>query len=265
MAYKHLSIEHREHIAVIKFNRPEKMNALNPGLMEEIDFLANQFNDDENSRVVIFTGNGVNFCAGVDLTSRKTPQEGKEASRLMRLRNTRTGPKMIRSILEMNQITIAAINGFALGGGACIASACDFRIGADNCHVGFPEVNLAMNLSWVSLPLVVHLIGPSRAKQMVIGADRIDAETLFKWGFLDKCVAPEDLMKEAYEMGKLFASKPPIAAQMVKRSVNAISSALDHAIMHMDSDQFLYATSGEDFQEAVQAFFQKRSPVFKGN
>ena len=100
---------------------------------------------------------------------------------------------------------------------------------------------------------------------MVIGADRIDAETLFKWGFLDKCVAPEDLMEEAFKMGELFASKPPIAAQMVKRSVNAISSALDHAIMHMDSDQFLYATSSEDFQEAVQAFFQKRSAVFKGN
>jgi len=265
MEYKHLLIERKEHIAIIKFNRPEKMNTLNSGLMEEIDFLSNEFNGDECTRVVIFTGNGNNFCAGVDLTDRKTPQEGEEISRLMRLRNMRTGPKMIRSIYEMNQITIAAINGFALGGGACIASACDFRIGADNCHAGFPEVNLAMNLSWISLPLVVHLIGPARAKQMVIGADRIDAKTLFSWGFLDKWVSREDLMKAAYEMGELYASKPPIAAQMVKRSVNAISSALDHAIMHMDSDQFLYATSGEDFQEAVQAFFQKRSAVFKGN
>ena len=265
MEYKNLLIERMKHTAIIKFNRPEKMNTLNSDLMEEIDFLANQFNTDEYTRVVIFTGNGSNFCAGVDLTDRKTPQEGEPISRLRRLRNLRAGPKMIRSIFEMNQITIAAINGFALGGGACIASACDFRIGADNCHAGFPEVNLAMNLSWVSLPLVVHLIGPARAKQMVIGADRIDAETLYKWGFLDICVPPGDLMKRAYEMAEVYASKPPIAAQMVKRSVNAISSALDHAIMHMDSDQFLYATSGEDFQEAVQAFFQKRSAVFKGN
>ena len=100
---------------------------------------------------------------------------------------------------------------------------------------------------------------------MVIGADRIDAATLLNWGFLDRCVPRGDLIKKASEMGNRFASKPPIAAQMVKRSVNAISSALDHAIMHMDSDQYLFATSGEDYQEAVQAFFQKRSAVFKGN
>jgi enoyl-CoA hydratase/carnithine racemase len=172
---------------------------------------------------------------------------------------------MIRSIYEINQITIAAIKGFALGGGACIAAACDFRIGTEDCRAGFPEVNLAMNLSWISLPLVVHLIGPARAKQMVISAEKIDAEELFKWGFLDKLVPTDELMKSALEMAEIYKSKPPMAAQMVKRSVNAISSALDQAIMHMDSDQFMYATSGEDFLEAVEAFFQKRKGVFKGN
>ena len=93
-------------------------------LMGEIDELANSFHEDENTRVVIFTGSGKNFSAGADLTDRQRSGEGEEATRLMRLRNRRMGPKMIRSIYEINQITIAAINGFALGGGACIASAC---------------------------------------------------------------------------------------------------------------------------------------------
>jgi enoyl-CoA hydratase/carnithine racemase len=100
---------------------------------------------------------------------------------------------------------------------------------------------------------------------MVISADRIDAQTLLKWGFLDEMVSPEKLMDATFKIAEIYSSKPPLAAQMVKRSVNAISSALDQAVMHMDSDQFLYATSGEDFQEAVQAFFQKRPGVFKGN
>jgi enoyl-CoA hydratase/carnithine racemase len=265
MEYKNLIIQRKGHVTTVRLNRPEKLNTLSRDLMGEIDDLANSFHEDEKTRVVIFTGSGKNFCAGVDLAERQKSDQGEVATRLMSLRNIRIGPKMIRSIYEINQITIAAINGFALGGGACIASACDFRIGANDCRAGFPEVGLAMNLSWVSLPLVVHLIGPARAKQMVISADRIDAQTLFKWGFLDEMVPFENLMDAAWKMAEMYASKPPLAAQMVKRSVNAISSALDQSIMHMDSDQFLYATSGEDFLEAVQAFFQKRPGVFKGN
>ena len=265
MEYKNILIERDGHIATVRFNRPEKLNTLSIEMMHEIDDLARSFEEDEDTRVVIFTGNGDNFCAGVDLSDHMQSDKAREATMLMQLRRVRIGPRMIRSIYEINQITIAAINGFALGGGACIAAACDFRIGAHDCRAGFPEVNLAMNLSWISLPLVVHLIGPARAKYMVISADRIHAEELSKWGFLDKLVPAEDLMKTALEMADMVASKPPLAAQMVKRSVNAISSALDQAIMHMDSDQFLYTTSGKDFLEAVEAFFQKRKGEFKGN
>ncbi|MFC1884899.1 enoyl-CoA hydratase/isomerase family protein [Thermodesulfobacteriota bacterium] len=265
MEYENLIVERKGHVATVQFNRPDKLNTLSIEMMHEIDSLAKSFEEDENTRAVIFTGSGKNFCAGVDLNDHMESEDVKEASMLMKLRKVRIGPQMIRSIYEINQITIAAINGFALGGGACIAAACDFRIGAEGCKAGFPEVNLAMNLSWLSLPLVVHLIGPARAKHMVISADRIEAEELFKWGFLDKLVPFQNLMKSAMEMAEVYASKPPLAAQMVKRSVNAISSALDQAIMHMDSDQFMYATSGEDFLEAVKAFFEKRKGIFKGN
>ena len=122
-----------------------------------------------------------------------------------------------------------------------------------------------MNLSWVALPMCVNLVGPSKAKQMVILAKKETAATLIKWGFLDEVVPAKDLLESARKMAETYASKPPIAAQMVKRSVNAIASALDQAIMHMDTDQFLLSANTEDFMEGITAFLEKREPRFKGN
>jgi enoyl-CoA hydratase/carnithine racemase len=118
---------------------------------------------------------------------------------------------------------------------------------------------------WVALPLCVHLIGPARAKEMVILAKRFKADTLLDWGFLDRVVPQEQLLEKSLELAEEYAAMPPMGAQMVKRSVNMITSALDQPIMHMDSDQYLYATSGEDSKEAMSAFFEKRTGVFKGN
>ncbi len=264
MDYKNLTVERNGYIATVTFNRPEKLNALSSDLMHEIDAVAQEFNNDEQARVVIFTGKGKNFSVGADLTDPKRAAQIQDTL-MMRYRHTKIGPKMIRSIYNMDQITIAAINGYALGGGACIASACDFRIGAESCAIGYPEANLAMNLSWTALPLCVHLIGPSRAKQMVILAQKENAGTLLEWGFLDEVAPDEGLLEKAAEMAGVYASQPPMAAQMIKRSVNAIVSALDQSVMHMDSDQFLYAISGEDFSEGVKAFFEKRPGQFKGN
>lgn len=264
MAYKNLEIERREFISIVYLNRPEKMNTLSQEVHNELFALSEALHGDDETRVVVFTGKGKNFSAGSDLSD-PAMAEQINATRLQKLRFMRSGPRTIRGIYEINQITIAAINGFALGGGACIASACDFRIGAETCRVGYPEVGLAMNLSWVALPLCVHLIGPARAKEMVILARKENAETLLKWGFLDEVVPEDQLLDTAVEMAKRYAAQPPMAAQMVKRSVNAISSALDQSIMHMDSDQYLYATTSDDFKEALEAFFEKRDAVFKGN
>ncbi|MBT6498630.1 MAG: enoyl-CoA hydratase/isomerase family protein [Deltaproteobacteria bacterium] len=264
MEYKNLLVERTGNIAVVSLNRPEKHNALSVDLLNEIDTVAKEFNEDAQTRVVIFTGKGKNFSVGADLTDPKKAAQADDTL-LLKFRHMKIGPRMVRSVYEMDQITIAAVNGFALGGAACLASACDFRIGAETCHIGYPEVNLAMNLSWAALPLCVHLVGPARAKRMVILANRENAVTLEKWGFLDEVVPVAQLLDRVREIAAAYAAQPPLAAQMVKRSINAISSALDQAIMHMDSDQFLYATSGEDFQEAIQAFFEKRSGVFKGN
>ena len=265
MKFKHLTVEKDHLVATVTFNRPDKLNALNVQLMHEIIAAAEMFQEDVDTRVVIFTGAGKCFSAGMDLTDIEYTQGFQESSTLMKLRFLKIGPRMVKAIYDMDQITIAAVNGAATGGGACIAVACDFRVGANDCRIGYPEVGLGMNLSWVALPMCVHLIGPSKAKQMVILAKKENAGTLFKWGFLDEVVPAEDLLVSARKMADTYASQPPIAAQMVKRSVNAITSALDQAIMHMDTDQFLLSSKTEDFMEGLTAFLEKRDPQFKGD
>lgn len=263
MSYELVTIERNNHIATVSLNRPEKLNALSLDLMEELVQVADEFQEDTDTRVVIFTGAGKHFSAGADLNDPRRASLMNQPF-VARRRTTHIGQRLIRRLQEIEQITIAAINGGALGGAACIVTALDFRIGSDDSFVSYPEINLGMNLSWLGLPLCAHLVGPARAKRLIILGEKEQANTLLQWGFLDKVVPRAELLKAANDMAADYAAKPPVAAQMIKRSINVVSSALDHAIMHMDTDQFLLTTSTEDFQEASLAYFEKRTPVFRG-
>ena len=260
MTYQHLKVEKNGAIAVVTFHRPHKANALNPAHLEEIEHAALSFREDLQTRVVIFTGAGKHFSSGADLTEREP-----EKNLLHRRRRARLGECCIRALTGMDQITIAAWNGAAMGGGACIATALDFRVGADDCFMSYPEINIGMNLMWQSLPLCVHLAGPARAKQLVISGERVYGPKLLTWGILDELVTPNELMAKAYEWANRYASKAPIAAQMIKRSVNAITSALDQSIMHMDFDQNIQTALTDDAKEATAAYLEGRGAVFHGN
>ncbi len=261
MDFEHIVVTKNGPVATLLFNRPLESNALNLRIMEEIEFASRQFLGDEQTRVVVFRGAGRHFSAGADLK-----QRGSQSLSLnMRRRSAGLGARMIRAILEINQVTIAAIHGAALGGGACIPTACDFRIGSDDCFVGYPEVNLGMNLMWRSLPLCVRLIGPARAKRMIMLGDNENAQTLLGWGFLDEMVPRPELDQAVAKMAERYAGQSPIAVQMIKQSINAVSYALDDAIMHMDTDQNLLTGFSGDQKEGMQAFLEKRKPDFKGN
>ena len=256
---KYLKIEKEDSISIVSINRPKSMNALSIDVLKEFCALQEHFRQDLESRVVIFTGEGANFSAGADLKER-----AQLSSKLESWRNN-FGKPAIKSILEIDQITIAAVNGYCLGGAACIASACDFRIASEDAILGYPEINLGINLNWLGLPLAVRLIGPSRAKKMVIGGENENAETLLSWGFYDEVCPSNILMDKAKDMALLYASKSPIAAQMIKRSVNNLVYKNDESIMHMDYDQTLLTHETKDRKEAVTAFFEKREPEFKGD
>ena len=256
---KHLRIKRDGPITIVSIDRPESMNALSIEVLKEFCSLQEYFRQDLETRVVIFTGEGENFSAGADLK-----EKAQLSTKLESWRNN-FGKPAIKSILEIDQITIAAVNGYCLGGAACIASACDFRIASKKSLLGYPEINLGINLNWLGLPLAVRLIGPAKAKKMVIGGENENAETLLSWGFYDEICDADSLMDQAISMANLYASKSPIAAQMIKRSVNNLVYKNDESIMHMDYDQTLLTHETQDRKEAVTAFFEKRDPSFKGD
>ena len=260
--YEFIEVERKGHIATVFLNRPKQANALHGPIMSEIERVSHSFLDDEQTRVVIFAGRGKHFSAGADL---KQQPGNQKTSMLMRRRHAGLGARMIRSIHGINQVTIAAVQGAALGGGACIPVACDFRIGSTDCIMGYPEVTLGINLQWHSLPLCVHLIGPARAKKMIMSGSRENATTLLNWGMLDEVVDVDQLPGRAVEMATEYANLPPIAVQMIKQSVNMVSSALDQAIMHMDTDQNMLSAASEDRAEGIDAYFSKRAPKFTGD
>ena len=262
MEYRFLTAEREGHIAWLTLNRPENLNALNDVLLRELEHAALSFAEDEQTRVVVVKGAGKHFSAGADL---KQEIPDKLPSVLMQRRMLTLGARVIRAITDINQVTIAAIHGVALGGAACIASACDFRIGTDDCRIGYPEVNLAINLMWGGLPLCVHLIGAARAKRMIMLGNHETADTLLDWGYLDETVSSGRLIGRARDMAAEYAGRPPIALQMIKQSINAIRSKLDAEIMHMEADQNLLSLKTEDRAEGIQAFFEDRDPNFKGN
>ena len=280
MSFVNLEIERAGPVATVWLNRPARANALNRELMDDLTQAAESFHDDIDTRVIIIAGRGRHFSAGADLGSANpvanpgtavesaptpTAPTAPTPTRLRQRRNTNTGPRLIRALLDINQITIAAVHGAALGGGCCIATACDFRIGSVDAFCGYPEIDRGMNLQWRALPLCVRLVGPARAKRMIILGKHETAGTLLQWGFFDAVVARGELMSAAQEMANDYAAKAPLPAQMIKHSVNAVANALDPAIMHMDHDQWLLTSTSDDYREGVRAYFERRPGVFRGD
>lgn len=261
MDYAHLQLERLDDLCVVRLNRPDAANALSRALMTEIIDCAEGFHDDPSIRAVVFTGNGRHFCAGADLGEDRVSAPTRLESR----RRGRIGADLVRAVRGIAAPTVAAIEGAALGGGACIATACDFRVIAEDGFCGYPEVNLGMNLQWQALPLCVRLIGPARAKRMIGLGNRHGAAELERWGFVDEVTPAGEALAAAIELARECAARPPIAIQMIKQSVNAVSDAFDAALMHMDQDQFTLAAGTDDFAEGIRAFRERRPPRFSGN
>jgi enoyl-CoA hydratase/carnithine racemase len=250
-------------IATVTLNRAGRRNAINADMMRELIRISGDFAADEQTRVVIFRAAGGDFSVGADLS--QPPSVIGPASLLMRRRAAELGATLMRSLQEIHQPTVCAVKGVATGAGACIASACDFRVGADTTRLGYGEVKLGINLMWNAAPICVHLVGPARAKRMIMTGKLFDADTLERWGFLDEVAPLADLDARALAWAEEYAALPPMAVQMIKRGINQVTGALDRAVMHMDGDQWLLASMSGDYREAVSAFFEKRSPTFTGN
>ena len=251
-------------IAVVRFDRGDGINALSPEALRQLTDAARSFEDDGATSVVVLTGGAKSFSAGFDLKdaegrARKTMDIG--ALR----RHLKLGPKLTRAWQEMEQITIGAIEGFCVGGGVALAVALDFRVMARDAHLRVPEIGLGMNMSWQSVPRMLHLIGPARTKQAVILADdRISAEEAHQWGLVEQVTDPGKAFDAAMALATKIAAQPPISVAMTKLTVNRLAHALDDLAGHMDLDQFALTSLTEDHKEGVAAFLERRKPRFRG-
>ncbi len=251
-------------ICFVCFNRPERNNTLKQTTLQALEEIARSFADDIKTKVVIFHASGKHFSFGADLRDIQK-QAAKNLPLVLRRRQMAFGADLLKSIQNIPQVTICAVQGTAVGGAAAIASACDFRIASTDCKISYGEVKLAMPLMWQALPLCVQLVGPARAKKMIMSGQPETAETLLHWGFIDEISDPDELLENALKMAKLYTSLPPMAVQAIKKSINAYSGALDQAVMHMDTDQFLLLQTSADAKEAFLAVTEKRPGKFTGN
>ena len=177
-------------IAVVRFDRGDGINALSPEALRQLTDAARSFEDDGETSVVVLTGGAKAFTAGFDL---KDPEGRSRATMDLGTlrRHLKLGPRLTRAWQEMEQITIGAIEGFCIGGGVALAVALDFRVMARDGHMRVPEIGLGMNMSWQSVPRMLHLIGPARTKQAVILADqRISAAEAYEWGLVEEVADP---------------------------------------------------------------------------
>jgi enoyl-CoA hydratase len=251
-------------IAVVRFDRGDGINALSPEALRQLTDAARSFEDDAETSVVVLAGGPRAFSAGFDL---KDP-EGR-SRRTMDIgalrRHLKLGPRLSRAWQEMEQITIGAIEGFCIGGGVALAVALDFRVIGRDAHLRVPEIGLGMNMSWQSVPRMLHLIGPARTKQAVILANqRISAEEAHQWGLVEEVADPGRAFDAAMALAAKVAEQPPLSVAMTKLTVNRLAYALDDLASHMDVDQFALASLSDDHKEGVAAFLERRKPRFRG-
>lgn len=259
MEFKNTLIEKAEGIATITINRPDALNALNEETVKE---LLAQFEDaekDQTIRAVIITGAGDRaFCAGADLNMMK----GAGAVRGTEL--SRIGQRLGDYIEAMTKPVIAAINGYALGGGIELAMACDIRLASENAQIGQPEINVGLIPGWGGTQRLPRYVGKGIAKEMIFTGKRIDAKTAERMGLVNTVVPPDQLRAKAKELATELIGKPPIAIKLSKMLINNSTETHPHVGLWQEAEAFGLVASTEDFNEGVTAFLEKRKPQYKG-
>jgi len=249
-------------IAVVRFDRGDNINALSQQAMRELRDVPREFEDDLETSVVILTGSARAFSAGFDLKD----GDGRARDGLPigeRIHRQRLGPKMCKAWQDMDQVTIAAIEGHCIGGGAALVVSLDFRTCGRSAHFRIPEIELGMNMSWGSIPRMLALMGPARTKQAVIlASDRIGAADALDWGLVETVVEDGQALAASMAFAERIARQPPIPVRMTKTTVNRLAHALDDLGSHMDADQNVLTGLTEDYKEGTSAFREKRKPVF---
>jgi enoyl-CoA hydratase len=256
MSYQNLLTTLVDGVFTITVNRPDKLNALNRQTIQEIGAAMKSAEGDPDVRVIILTGSGTKaFVAGADISefSNYSEAEGKDLAQ--------KGHDVFNSIEQLRKPVIAAVNGFALGGGCELAMSCHLRIASENAKFGQPEVKLGLIPGYGGTQRLVHLIGKTKATELLMTADMIGAAEALQLGLVNHMVPQEQLMDKCLEVASKIMKQAPLAIASVIRCVNA-----SHTPHGFDTEIGEFGTCfiTEDFKEGAGAFLEKRNPVFKG-
>lgn len=258
MEYNYLIVEQHGNVQVIRINRPKELNALNSQLLTELDLAFGEVRRNQDVSVVVLTGEGKAFVAGADIAqmSKMSAAEGKAFGEM--------GAGVFRRIELLDKVVIAAINGFALGGGCELAMACDIRLASAKAKLGQPEVGLGITPGFSGTQRLPRIVGEGKAKELIYTAQVIDAAEACRIGLVNRVVEPEELMDQAMEMARTIAAKAPLAVRFSKEAINrGVQTDIDSAIA-IENGVFGMCFSTSDQKEGMEAFLEKRHPSFKG-
>lgn len=259
MHFENLLLEKQDRIATLYINRPEALNALNSKTLIELDDAVQQIAEDDSIDLLIITGSGNRaFVAGADIAFMQdlTAMEGREFGAL--------GQKVFMAIEKMDKPVIAAVNGFALGGGCELAMCCDFRIASSKAKFGQPEVGLGITPGFGGTQRLPRLVGMGMAKQLLLTADVIDAEEAKRIGLVNAVTEPEQLMDTVKAIAGRILSKGQAAVRLTKAAVNQGTQTDINTAMTIEADAFGLCFSTGDQKEGMKAFVDKRKAEFTG-
>ncbi len=257
MSYKNILLDINEHIAIVTLNRPDKLNALNHDTLTELKEVFEKLKSDENVFVVIVTGSGEKaFVAGADISeiNKLNMLEGKKFAEF--------GQSVFSIIEKFDKPVIAAVNGFALGGGCELALACHIRLASENAKFGQPEVNLGIIPGYGGTQRLTRLINSGRAAEMILTADMIDAAEALRIGLVSKVYPQSELQSKAYEMAARIASKGQQAVRLALTAIKIADEVSSKEGQNFEAVLFALSSGTEDFKEGTQAFLEKRKPNF---
>jgi enoyl-CoA hydratase/carnithine racemase len=260
--YRTLNLAGTGRVATVTLNRPQSRNAMSAQLMREMIACAGKLSARRDLDAVILRGSGRWFSAGADLAdasrwgnSERPLEEQREVAAL--------GYRMARAWEELPQITIAAIEGYAIGGGLALAVALDWRVIAEDAFVSLPEIALGIPLTWGTLPRLVNLVGPARAKRLAILCERIPAAEALAMALVDKVAPRGKALQAARALAKQVLSLPRSSVRMTKESISAYAGIGAHAASHMAHDQLQLAAASQEARAAREAFARRRKPPAK--
>ena len=259
MTFKLIIYEKSKGVATITLNRPEAMNAISKEVVQEVIQALGDAKDDESIRVVILTGAGEKaFSAGADIKA----MIGMNALKAREL--SLMGEKLCLAFENFEKPVIAALNGYALGGGLEVAMACDLRIASENARMGQTEVNIGLIPGWGGTQRLTRLIGATKAKELVFTGRMIDAKTAERLGILNMVIPADKFKETVMQFAKDLAAKPPVAIKVAKSLINKGADIGLNSALALEREGFSVVASTEDLQEGVKAFTEKRKPLFRG-